>query len=588
MTRIQLLGFKSLLILLFLGLLSCSNNYNFQDSNYVINGFYTHYSNDSLKLSLRYPGDYVFNNPVKREIRSYRKYFKRVTDSRLKKRTFIYQCSTNTKPYFHNSLFLITKDAINAKALDKNFVWCNQDSIAFFQRKDTVDNKSYGWLVRLYPYKQHYLVFIAYAKKEVSQINNDKTSLEYNSYHSMIKEFSEGVFPTLRIGLGYVRSTVGDPFKIGYEAFNKGSASNYLLPIVRLNNISNDYFKPGERFRYVQAALTYNSFLQHSAYYKTLLSEYNSITGGENLQLSKEQIEILLYDDKAIKTILSVAKEHQVLMFNESHFIPRHRYFVSIILEDLRKVGYQYFAIEALSSSDSTLNERGYPIHETGFYTREPAFAALIRDALQLGYTLIPYEDVGNTDRELAQAQNLYNKTLKNNPNTKVLVLAGFDHINEFSRSGMKKRMAEHFKEISGVDPITVNQVKYDPIRAVLKQNKIGLLKNTDLKGEEGVINDFFLINGLRSDDMRASLHKGGNCVEVDLLKYIKEYENTSHLLLYKSLEFKVHGERSVPIIASLWNGNDTTRFVALLKGQYVLVLKDKNENILHLQNLNL
>lgn len=41
---------------------------------------------------------------------------------------------------------------------------------------------------------------------------------------------------------------------------------------------------------------------------------------------------------------------------------------------------------------DTLLNERGYPLLSSGYYTQEPQFGNLVREALRIGYELFPYE----------------------------------------------------------------------------------------------------------------------------------------------------------------------------------------------------
>jgi hypothetical protein len=62
------------------------------------------------------------------------------------------------------------------------------------------------------------------------------------------------------------------------------------------------------------------------------------------------------------------------------------------------------------------LNQRGYPIADSGFYTNEPIYAEMVRTALRLGYTVVAYdaENAGVGDpRESAGAENLYNQVFK-------------------------------------------------------------------------------------------------------------------------------------------------------------------------------
>lgn len=170
----------------------------------------------------------------------------------------------------------------------------------------------------------------------------------------------------------------------------------------------------------------------------------------------------------AIDYLATVADTAQVLMINERHHAASDRLLTYRLLGILRDKGYQYFAAEAFDISDTTLNERKFPIEDTGAYILEPVFAAVVREALRLGYTLVPYEasfghNEGGTDynpqqrRDHAQAKNLYDNIFLDNPDAKVLVHAGFNHILEEATEDWYP-MALYFREISGINPVTIDQ----------------------------------------------------------------------------------------------------------------------------------
>lgn len=90
---------------------------------------------------------------------------------------------------------------------------------------------------------------------------------------------------------------------------------------------------------------------------------------------------------------------------------------------------------------------------KSGFYTSEQNYSNIIRKAKELGYEFIAYENTDHTkNREIGQAENLYNKTFKIDPESKVLVLAGIDHILEKPTSRGKEWMATIFKNTYNID----------------------------------------------------------------------------------------------------------------------------------------
>jgi hypothetical protein len=166
----------------------------------------------------------------------------------------------------------------------------------------------------------------------------------------------------------------------------------------------------------------------------------------------------------ALKAIGSLAETHQIILINEAHHAPQHRAFTFLLLQALRQKGFTHFAAETLSERDAQMNERRYPTKATGFYTNEPLYGELVRTAFKLGYRVVPYEWAGEytpDKRERGQAQNLVDRILKDNPKAKILVHAGHGHIDE-SGGGISgaRTMAQRLKEITGIDPLTIDQTE--------------------------------------------------------------------------------------------------------------------------------
>ena len=88
----------------------------------------------------------------------------------------------------------------------------------------------------------------------------------------------------------------------------------------------------------------------------------------------------------------------------------------------------------------------------------------MIRTALKLGFRVVAYEPQGarNSDeRERGQARNLIERILKDAPQARILVHAGYAHIDEkgADRVGVTT-MAQRFKEATGIDPLTIEQTE--------------------------------------------------------------------------------------------------------------------------------
>jgi hypothetical protein len=160
----------------------------------------------------------------------------------------------------------------------------------------------------------------------------------------------------------------------------------------------------------------------------------------------------------ALDFLAGEADRTQVMMINEAHHVPQHRAFTLTLLHALSAKGFRYFAAETLAEADGDLSRRGYPVDLSGPYASEPVYGDLIRTALHLGYRVVPYEALGAEDRELGQASNLVRRTLADDPGAKILVHAGYAHIDQAGTQAGKRPMARQFAEITGIVPLTIDQ----------------------------------------------------------------------------------------------------------------------------------
>jgi hypothetical protein len=156
-----------------------------------------------------------------------------------------------------------------------------------------------------------------------------------------------------------------------------------------------------------------------------------------------------------------LASGYRVVFLNEAHNIALTRTLTVKLLKSLRDEGFNTFAAETLYRSDiDALRKRGYPTANSGFYTREPVYAEMVRTALKLGYKVYAYEadpDESGDAREAQQAENLW-RILKSDPTARLVVNAGYAHIQKVGKFLGAKSMAEHFVEDSGIVPLAVEQ----------------------------------------------------------------------------------------------------------------------------------
>jgi hypothetical protein len=164
--------------------------------------------------------------------------------------------------------------------------------------------------------------------------------------------------------------------------------------------------------------------------------------------------------------ITRLAKGRQVVLFNEAHNVPLTRTLTVAMLATLRAEGFKYFAVETLYGDDSALAKRSYVTADSGFYTREPIYAEMVRSALKLGFTVVAYESdqPGTADeRERAQAHNLYDRVFRRDPKARLVVNAGYAHIQESGAYLGGRSMAQYLQQLDHIDALTVEQTMLIP-----------------------------------------------------------------------------------------------------------------------------
>lgn len=169
----------------------------------------------------------------------------------------------------------------------------------------------------------------------------------------------------------------------------------------------------------------------------------------------------------ALDAIPKLARGYRIVLLNEAHNIALTRSLTVQLLSKLRQEGFNYFAAETLYETDTALQSRGYPIDASGFYTREPVYAEMVRTALKLGFKVIAYEatfDAGSSNaRETEQARNINERVFKSDPQARLVVNAGYSHI---VKSGVYlggSSMAEHLYKLTHLPMLSIEQTMLYP-----------------------------------------------------------------------------------------------------------------------------
>ncbi len=169
-----------------------------------------------------------------------------------------------------------------------------------------------------------------------------------------------------------------------------------------------------------------------------------------------------------ITEIVRQSVGHRVVIINEAHDAPRDRAFIADLATALRREGFSIYAAETLFPRTGATHT--WPSINEGWYTREPIFAQLLRHTRSEGWRFGPYDDMstptGMTDaaeqmayRETRQAENLQ-ALLTANPDARMLVHVGYDHLLEAPEEGGLAMMAERLKASTSLDPLTIDQTR--------------------------------------------------------------------------------------------------------------------------------
>ena len=186
-------------------------------------------------------------------------------------------------------------------------------------------------------------------------------------------------------------------------------------------------------------------------------------------EFSTKHVDSLTHNYQLInakKYLTGIVGNYRIVIINEAHQNSFHRHFTASLLQIFYNNGFKYLGLEDLRNGrekDSLLNTRKYPIQSSGFYIKDPQYGSMVRKALKIGFEVFPYEEtvgVNNEKREIEQAKNIKN-FIDDHPDEKVLIYCGFGHVMEGEFPSGEKVVAERLKKLTGIDPLTIDQVRY-------------------------------------------------------------------------------------------------------------------------------
>lgn len=423
-----------------------------------------------------------------------------------------------------------------------------------------------------------YEFFVTISNREKFKLSNDLVTYDTlvsnqiikfigNSLSSYSRETLEtdlyNIFKTIEIGPSYRKNIISI-----FDIVDKYRSSNKFYSALREIREFPTYDKH-EEWTKLQLELTFSSFLGSNEYYESYLSIIES-KFNKNDSISKVILNNSVHNSYVLDTIVEKAKNHIIIMINENHYYPNHRLLVTELLPKLKEIGYTHLALEALGKcQDSILNlPNTYPTLKSGFYTSEQNFANLIRKAKELNFKFVAYENYyEDKNREFTQAENLYNKTFLVDPNCKVVVLAGIDHILEKSING-KERMASIFKNKYNIDPLTLSQTHLNNYRKII-DNKYAIIDS-----------DFFDNSNFPAVDYLVLNNNMNNVYEnfPALFNFKNNSENDVQVLLFygDEIENKYDFMRRVPY------------YTSIIKSKTSLYLPLDNKHETHLYTLDI
>ncbi len=275
---------------------------------------------------------------------------------------------------------------------------------------------------------------------------------------------SQDLFPAVQRLKNYCQAT--EPYgyspHLGVLSLTPKDNIHYLYPLYhgfrdeqKFRQIYSDKGYYDEMSQYFAFAGDYETALQY------LVKGYDTVddAAAHRIYRTASDLKDIVHVD-ARRYIHLEAKTRRVIMINEAFAKPVHRAFTLSLLADLHRQGFRYLAMEMLSNFSNHSLTR--VTMNTGYYAAEPVAAELIRTALSLGFTLVSYEDTAAalhtaTQRDSVQAANIY-EVLKKDTGAKILVHASYAHISKKAGPDGFIPMALAFRNISGIDPLTIDQ----------------------------------------------------------------------------------------------------------------------------------
>jgi len=272
-------------------------------------------------------------------------------------------------------------------------------------------------------------------------------------------------------GLGYTKP-------VASNNTDEGRKKNRRVEFKVSGEITSDNLPqgPGDVYRFAKDADPEKplqlSFTHPTAFKNNCMGE----SGAPEVDAEQKNLFLKSSPVNAKKHMLDKTKAQNTVFFNEYALNPQNRIFFISLLGDLKEQGFDYIALDALSGKDKQLQERGYPVLNSGYLTREPVFGELIRTAIDMGFEILSFnpsktevdkaqqilgKKFGSVDKETArrwaQGMNIY-RIYKKYPDAKLLVYTSDPTLNESADKPTERSVAAWYKILSNKNPFTIEQ----------------------------------------------------------------------------------------------------------------------------------
>jgi hypothetical protein len=422
------------------------------------------YRNDSLDFAFPYYGLTNFDiHPTKKTIdtsflpkqwvKMIRKdalellYFAKRASSKEANMAFVYPKNTNLDAFIHNKIEVINK---------------NLNTTAIYQSKDksiqygfTVKNQPFQVVEYYRAYKKYYcrFIFIGVFDKNESLLANALPIREYMRDSVKQRLFQQGKEKGM--------------FDIMSSTFWWYSQYNYLAPFFWLDKFKKENPNAPISSKNMESdgIRTFQSFM--GAYRESLKMPIASRMKFKPMTPTAKDSFLMFLPENAVQHILKKSKDRKIIMLNEDHLNSRTRAFGRELLKGLYEQGVRYLSVETLMTPrDSVANVLHRPYQGIGFYTADPMFGNLIREALQLGYTILAHENILPCEGDMVarincrdenQAKNIA-KIFQKDPKARVFAYVGHGHIIKKTKGKPYKLLGEQLQILLGINALTIEQ----------------------------------------------------------------------------------------------------------------------------------